>query len=58
MQMCPNYEGTQIVKNDFVYYGKQNFKCKACGWQFVENGRQNQISAEKRNFFDKLLVVL
>jgi transposase-like protein len=48
--------GSQIVKNGFSYDEKQNFKYKACGWQFVENGQQNQISAETKKLFDKLLL--
>jgi len=46
MIICPKCRGSQIVKNGFSYDEKQNFKCKACGRQFVENGQQNQISVE------------
>jgi len=42
MMVCPKCEGSQIVKNGFSYDEKQNFKCKACGRRFVENGQQNQ----------------
>jgi transposase-like protein len=53
-QVCQNCRGTQRVRNGFVYYGKQNFKCKTCGQRFVENEQQNQISADKRKLVDKL----
>jgi transposase-like protein len=48
MIICLKCGGSQIVKNGFSYYEKQNFKCKECGRQFVENGQQNQISAETK----------
>jgi transposase-like protein len=56
MPICPNCDGTHIVKNGFVYYEKQNFKCKKCGRQFVENGQQNQINDETKKLIDKLLL--
>jgi transposase-like protein len=56
MIICPKCRGSQIVKNGFSYYEKQNFKCKGCGRQFVENGQQNQISVETKNLIDKLLL--
>jgi len=55
MIICPKCGGSQIVKNGFSYDEKQNFKCKACGRQFVENGQQNQISAETKQLIDKLM---
>jgi len=56
MPVCPNCWGSQIVKNGFVYYEKQNFKCKECGRQFVENGQQNQINDETKELIGKLLL--
>ena len=56
MPVCPNCRGSQIVKNGFVYYEKQNFKCKECGRQFVENGQQNQINDETKELIGKLLL--
>jgi transposase-like protein len=56
MIICPKCGGSQRVKNGFSYDEKQNFKCKACGRQFVENGQQNQISVETKQRIDKLLL--
>ncbi|MEZ5672212.1 MAG: hypothetical protein R3E08_07395 [Thiotrichaceae bacterium] len=56
MPVCPKCGGSQIVKNGFVYYEKQNFKCKECGRQFVENGQQNQINDETKELIGKLLL--
>ena len=56
MIICPKCRGSQIVKNGFSYDEKQNFKCKACGRQFVEKGQQNQIRAETKQLIDKLLL--
>jgi transposase-like protein len=56
MPACPNCKGNQIVKNGLTYYGKQNFKCKACGRQFVEDAQPKEISAETRALVDKMLL--
>ncbi len=32
---CPKCSSTNVVKNGFTYYGKQNHKCTNCGTQFV-----------------------
>jgi insertion element IS1 protein InsB len=56
MMVCQNCGGSQIVKNGFSYYEKQNFKCKECGRQFVENGQQNQINGETKKLINKLLL--
>lgn len=42
---CPACGGAKIVKNGFRPSGKQNYKCRGCGRQFVENPTETQISA-------------
>ena len=32
---CPKCLGSNIVKNGYTHYGRQNHKCKDCGRQFV-----------------------
>jgi predicted Zn finger-like uncharacterized protein len=34
---CPNCQSDFFIKNGNTYYGKQRFKCKNCGRQFIEN---------------------
>ena len=56
MPSCPRCHGRQVVKNGVTYLGKQNFKCRKCGRQFVENPQQKLISAEMWKQVDKLLL--
>lgn len=34
---CPECHSYKFVKNGHTYYGKQRFRCKECGRQFVNN---------------------
>jgi transposase-like protein len=53
---CPSCESKQIVKNGKIHNGKQNYKCRDCGRQFVENRQQKIISQSTKNLIDKLLL--
>lgn len=53
---CPSCESKQIVKNGRIHNGKQNYKCRDCGRQFVENRQQKIISQSTKNLIDKLLL--
>ena len=53
---CPNCESTQIVKNGRIHNGRQNFKCKACLRQFVQNPTKKVIGPQTRDLIDKLLL--
>ena len=53
---CPSCESKQIVKNGKIDNGKQNYKCRNCGRQFVENRQQKIISQSTKNLIDKLLL--
>ena len=46
---------TTFVKNGQTHYGKQRFRCRDCGRQFVNNPSRQPISQEKRDLIDKLL---
>ena len=54
--VCPSCNSEEVVKNGHIHNGKQNFKCKACGRQFVENPRNKPIAAETKELIDKLLL--
>ena len=54
---CPGCESSLTVKNGPRQNGKQNFLCRQCGRQFVENPAPHyQISQEKRDLIDRLLL--
>ena len=53
---CPSCESKQIVKNGKIHNGKQNYRCRDCGRQFVENRQQKIISQSTKNLIDKLLL--
>lgn len=51
---CPACLSDKIKKNGLTHYGKQNYRCKACGRQFVA-GSTHRISAEKRTYIEAAL---
>ena len=53
---CPSCESKKIVKNGKIHNGKQNYKCRDCGRQFVEHRQQKIISQSTRDLIDKLLL--
>lgn len=53
---CPSCESKQIVKNGKIHNGKQNYKCRECERQFVENPQQKIISQATKDLIDKLLL--
>ena len=56
MQSCPKCKATHIVKNGKTHStGKQNYKCRECGRQFVEQPQKKYISQETWAQIDDLL---
>ena len=53
---CPKCNSIQIVKNGRTHYGKQRYRCQACGRQFVENPTRQPIDELTRSLIDKLLL--
>jgi transposase-like protein len=49
-----NYSHT--VKNGRIHNGKQCFKCKACGRQFIERPTQKRVTPEQIALIDRLLL--
>jgi len=56
MLNCPNCESEEVVKNGRIHNGKQNYRCKVCGRQFVEDPQQKLISQQTKEMVDKLLL--
>lgn len=44
---CPRCASKQTAKNGYIHNGKQNHKCKNCGWQFVEDPHK-KLSAKRQ----------
>ena len=53
---CPKCESEQIIKNGSIHTGKQKYRCKECGRQFVEDPKHPVISDETKELIDKLLL--
>jgi len=53
---CPHCQSTEIVKKGSLTNGKQKYKCKVCGRQFVINPPKNPISDETKALVDRLLL--
>lgn len=53
---CPSCQSSNIVKNGLIHNGKQNYRCKDCGRQFVEDPQQKLISEQTKNLVDRLLL--
>jgi insertion element IS1 protein InsB len=54
---CPSCDSKQVIKNGVTSSsGKQNYLCKSCGRQFVENPTHYCISDETKALIDRLLL--
>ena len=53
---CPACLSNEIVKNGSFSNGKQRYKCRGCGRQFVLNPQKRPISNETKTLIDKLLL--
>jgi len=47
---------TGTVKNGKIHNGKQNFKCRKCGRQFVKDPQNKIIDQATKTLIDKLLL--
>jgi len=56
MPICPLCASSQTVKNGHIHNGKQRFKCRDCGRQFVEHPRKKVIAPATRELIDRLLL--
>lgn len=54
--ICPICHSTHVVKNGKIHNRKQNFKCRKCGRQFVQNPRNKIIGQPTKTLIDKLLL--
>ena len=56
MPHCPICSSVRVVKNGSIHTGKQRFKCRDCGRQFVEDPANQPIPQTTRDLIDKLLL--
>ncbi len=54
--VCPACGSTRTVKNGKIHNGKQNFKWRECGRQFVQDPQNKVIDQATKTLIDKLLV--
>lgn len=54
--VCPACDSTHTVKNGRIHNGKQNFKCRECGRQFVQDPQNKIIDQATKILIDKLLL--
>jgi insertion element IS1 protein InsB len=53
---CPTCKSEDIHKNGRTRRGKQNYKCRECGRQFVEDPQWQPKEVDKREMINKLLL--
>lgn len=56
MPFCPTCDSDAVVKNGRTRHGKQNYKCRDCGRQFVEDPQWRVVCEEHRAIVDRLLL--
>jgi IS1 family transposase/transposase-like protein len=54
--ICPTCGSDDIMKNGTTRRGKQNYKCRDCGRQFVENPQWRPIPPDNKAMIDRLLL--
>lgn len=52
----PSCESQRTVKNGKSNNGKQNYKCRDCGRQFVQDPQNRVIDQATKDLIDKLLL--
>lgn len=56
MLRCPQCASKGVVKNGHIHNGKQRYRCKSCGRQFVYGATNKRINDETKQQVDKLLL--
>lgn len=54
--ICPSCGSDDIMKNGTTRRGKQNYKCRECGRQFVEDPQWKPIDPDRKAMIDCLLL--
>ena len=56
MISCPNCDSQHTVKHGRIHTGKQNYRCRDCGRQFVQDPPHKVIDPATKDLIDKLLL--
>lgn len=51
---CPTCNSTHVIKNGNIHNGKQNFRCRKCARQFVQDPQNKIIDQASKTLIDKL----
>ena len=55
-EVCPNCGSEKYKKNGHIHNGKQNYRCKECGRQFVMDYEFKDVGDFKKNLINKALL--
>ena len=55
-EVCPNCGSEKYKKNGHIHSGKQNYRCKECGRQFVMDYEFKDIGDFKKDLINKALL--
>jgi DNA-directed RNA polymerase subunit RPC12/RpoP len=55
-ESCPNCGSEKYKKNGHIHNGKQNYRCKECGRQFVMDYEFKDIDDFKKDLINKALL--
>lgn len=53
---CPNCSSKEVSRNGKTRHGKQNYKCRECGRQFVLNPAWKPITKEQQELMSRMLL--
>src|SRR5512143_2870639 len=53
---CPRCEGTDYKKNGKAHQGKQHYRCRRCGREFIRELERHPIAPEQQELVKKLLL--
>jgi transposase-like protein len=52
-EVCPNCGSEKYKKNGHIHSGKQNYRCKECGRQFVRDYEFKDVGDLKKDLINK-----
>src|SRR5512144_738130 len=53
---CPRCDETDYKKNGKAHHGKQNYRCRRCGREFIQAVDREPVSQAQRDILQKLLL--
>ena len=56
MLSCPSCASKHTVEHGSIHSGKQNYRCRDCGRQFVQDPQHKVIDQVTKELIDKLLL--